>query len=203
MTTEEITRILQTVAQNQARADEEFAMLLKSHNRYEERLATISDIMHDLADKQIKNEERFAETDKRFAQLADAQMRHEARMAQLEANYELFEGFVRDFRNETNQRLDGHDEANVQTESRLDALIDTQIQLTHRVDALTADISVVNGRAAATDDRLDRMAGMVEALVSAQARTDEQIRSLLDRNGSTLKAKKKPAKKAGKKRSAK
>jgi len=54
MTVEEIERILQTVAQNQARADEEFSMLLRSQNRYEERLATISDIMRDLADKHLK-----------------------------------------------------------------------------------------------------------------------------------------------------
>ncbi|HKQ78201.1 MAG TPA: hypothetical protein VJ810_31165 [Blastocatellia bacterium] len=86
MTSEEIERILQAVAQNQARADEEFAMLLKSQNRYEERLAAISEIMRDLADKQLKNEERFAETDKRFAELAAAQMRYEGRQEKLEGS---------------------------------------------------------------------------------------------------------------------
>ncbi|MCI0392253.1 MAG: hypothetical protein MOB07_26275 [Acidobacteria bacterium] len=119
MTAEEIERILQTVAENQATHDEEFAMLLKSQNRYEERLATISEIMHDLADKQLKNEELFAETDKRFAQLADGQMRHEARMAQLEANYELFEQFVRDFREETLARQQETDNRFVETDKRL------------------------------------------------------------------------------------
>jgi methyltransferase-like protein len=79
MTTEEIERILQTVAENQAKHDEEFAMLLKSQNRYDERLATISDIMHDLADKQLKNEESRLETNRRFAELAAAQVRYEAR----------------------------------------------------------------------------------------------------------------------------
>jgi phage terminase Nu1 subunit (DNA packaging protein) len=100
-------------------------------------------------------------------------------------------------------------------------LIDAQIQLTHRVDTLTGDIAALNGRAAATDERLDRMAERVEAhdqqfgkigahldqaveaikaLAEAQARTDEQIRSLLDRNGSKprpVAKSKKAAKKKG------
>src|SRR5262249_15334085 len=119
MTLEEITATLQTVAENQAKHDEMHSrhvadiaeidrMLsasLQSQNRYDERLATISDIMHDLADKQLKNEERFAETDKRFAELAAAQMRYEARQEHLEASYQLFEDFVRGFRSETNGRF--------------------------------------------------------------------------------------------------
>jgi len=170
MTGEEIERILQTVAQNQARADEEFAMLLRSQTRYDERLATISDIMHDLADKQIKNEERFAETDKRFAELAAAQVRYEARQEQLEASYQMFEEFVRDFRNETHEHF-------AETDKRL------------------AELAVAQTK---TDKQ-------IKGLAMAQARTDEQIRQILDRNGSTaaLKAKKKSAKKTGKRRSTK
>jgi len=214
MTSEEIERTLQTVAENQAKhsadiaeIDRMLAASLQSQDRYDEQLSAIREIMHDLADKHLKNEERFAE-------LAEARERHEIRMAQLEASYELFEGFVRDFKNETNQRLDGQDEANVQTESRLDALIDAQIQLTHRVDTLTADIAAVNGRLEETDVRLDRMSERAEAhderlgrigghldqaveairaLAEAQARTDEQIKTLLDRNGA-----KKPRRKSTK-----
>src|SRR5262245_63038678 len=110
MTIEEITQTLQTVAENQAKHDEMhsrhaadiaeidrmLAASLQSQDRYDEQLSAIREIMHDLADKHLKNEERFAE-------LAEARERHEIRMAQLEASYELFEGFVRDFKNETNQ----------------------------------------------------------------------------------------------------
>jgi hypothetical protein len=208
MTTEEIERILQTVAENQAKHDEEFAMLLKSQNRYDERLATISDIMHDLADKQLKNEESRLETNRRFAELAAAQVRYEARQEQLEASYQLFEEFVREFRNETNQRLDGQDKANVHIESWFDTLIDAQIQLTHRVDTLTGDIAALNGRVDRIGQHLDQVAALqtanaeqIKALIATQARTDEQIRSLIERNGSTAtpKAKVKKAKKAVKK----
>ncbi len=184
MTVEEIERILQTVAENQARADSEFAMLLKSQNRYEDRLATISDIMRDLADKQLKNEERFAETDKRFAQLADAQARHEARMERLDASYQLLEQFVRDFRNEANGRMAETDKLFAETDKKLAALASAQ---------------------ARTDGQMKRTDEAIKALTRAQAKTDEQIRMLLGRNGSTTKraAKVKKVKKDGKKGSAK
>src|SRR5215813_12616993 len=205
MTIEEITQALATVAENQAKhsadiaeIDRMLAASLQSQDRYDEQLAAVREIMHDLADKHLKNEERFAETDNRFAQLADAQIRYEARQEMLEASYELFEGFVREFRNETNQRLDGQDEADVQTESRLDALIDAQIQLTHRVDTLTGDIAALNGRVDRIGEHLDQVAAL-------QTENAAQIKALLDRNGSatTPKAKVRKAKKVSKKGSAK
>jgi chromosome segregation ATPase len=191
MTSEEIERILQTVAQNQARADQEFAMLLKSQNRYEERLATISDIMHDLADKQLKNEELFAETDKRFAQLADAQMRYEGRLDQMEASYQLFEEFVRDFRNETNDRFG-------ETDKRLAALAGAQAKTDESLAALAE-------AQAKTDEQMKLTGEQIKALSESQARTDELFRLMLDSNGSAAapKTKAKKAKKAGKKGSAK
>ena len=141
------------------------------------------------------------ETDERLDALINAQVRYEARQERLEEVFRQVAAshqMLVELASIHEERLDGQDEADVQTESRLDALIDAQILLTERVDTLTRDIVAINGRSAATDERLDRMAGMVESLVTAQARTDEQIRSLLDRNGSTLKAKKKPAKRTKK-----
>ena len=84
------------------------------------------------------------------------------------------------------QRLGEHNEANARAESRLDALIDAQMRL-------TADIASVNGH-------FDKVTGALEALVSAQARTDELFRLMLGRNGSAAAAKakvKKEKKKEG------
>src|SRR5262249_55417612 len=74
----EITTVLARHSADIVEIDSGIASLLNSQNRYEERQAALSDILHDIADKQLKNEERFAETDKRFAELAAAQVRSEA-----------------------------------------------------------------------------------------------------------------------------
>ncbi|HKQ75848.1 MAG TPA: hypothetical protein VJ810_19280 [Blastocatellia bacterium] len=129
MTSEEIERILHTVAQNQARADEEFAMLLKSQNRYEERLASIGDIMRDLADKHLKNEERFAE-------LAAARVGYEARLDQMEASYQLLEQFVRDFRSEANGRFAEADKLFAETDKKLTALASAQAKTDEQINGL-------------------------------------------------------------------
>jgi len=194
MTIEEITQTLQTVAGNQAmhsanvakveelqarhsadiaEMDRMLNLSLQSQNRYDERLAVVSDIMHTLADRQIKNEELFAENEKRFARLADAQMRYEGRLDKLEASYELLEEFVRDFRNEAEARQDKLEEfvsdfrreTNgyfAETDKKLSALAEAQL----KSDALFAE----------TDKRLS-------ALAESQARTDKQIRLLIERNG--------------------
>jgi chromosome segregation ATPase len=126
------------------------------------------------------------EADERIEALINAQVRYEARHERLEEAFRQVaasQAQLVEMLQLHEDRLDGQDEANVHTESRLDALIDSQIRLTERVDTLTRDIAAVNGRAAATDERLDRMAGMIESLTQAQARTDEQIRTLVERNG--------------------
>src|SRR5262249_52432753 len=139
MTVEEIERILQTVAENLAKLtghaaqtderlaqvatwqsrhsadiaeiDAGIAMLLQSQNRYDEQLSAIREIMHDLADKHLKNEERFAE-------LAEARRVNEMRLDKMEASYELLEQFVRDFREETHARLQETDNHFVETDKR-------------------------------------------------------------------------------------
>jgi hypothetical protein len=122
MTAEEIERTLLAVAENQVRHDEEFAMLMRSHNRFDERLERVSNIMHDLADKQLKNEERFA-------QLADIVVRSDARLAQLEASHQLLEQFVRDFRADTN----GHF---AETDQKLAQLAESQLKTDEALRAL-------------------------------------------------------------------
>src|SRR5262245_5567632 len=189
MTLEEIERILQTVAENQARhsadigeIDKAIALLLSSQSRYEERQARLSDIFHDLTDKQLKNEALFAENEKRFAGLAGAQVRFEARQDKLEASFQMLEEFVRDFRNETNGRFAEADRLFAETDKKLITLAEAQ---------------------AKTDEQMKRTDEQIKALAAAQARIDEQIRLLLDRNGSTAKSKaKKITKRAAKKKGA-
>jgi hypothetical protein len=174
MTVEDIERILQTVAENQAnltshaaRTDERLdriaerldqvaelqarhsadiaeidqgiAMLLKSQNRYEERQNRLDEILHDLADKQLKNEERFAD-------LAAAELRYEARQDRLEAVFEMFVEFARSTRAETN----GHF---ADVDRRIAALVDAQTrtdaslaELTEQVKLLVAEQRSLAGR---------------------------------------------------------
>jgi succinate dehydrogenase flavin-adding protein (antitoxin of CptAB toxin-antitoxin module) len=177
MTIEEITRTLQTVAENQARRSADIAeiekilsLLVQSQNRYDAMTSRHDDILHDLADKHLKNEERSAETDKRFAQLAAAQLRYEARREQLEASFQLLEQFVRDFRNEINEHTASTYSLFAETDKKLVALAEAQTK---------------------TDEQMKR--------------TDELLRLSLERNGSPAahKAKVKKVKKTGKKGSAK
>ncbi|MCI0387373.1 MAG: hypothetical protein MOB07_01200 [Acidobacteria bacterium] len=189
MTIEEITQTLQTVAENQAKhaemhsrhsadiaeIDRMLEMSLRSQNRHDERLAVVSEIMHTLADKQIKNEELFAENEKRFAELAEAQRRAEFRMEKLEGYYKLLESFVRDFRNETRDHF-------AETDKRLAEFINE-----------------TNRRAALADKRQARTDEQIKALILSQTRTDEVVRSLIERNGEPAARTKKTAKKTAKK----
>jgi chromosome segregation ATPase len=191
MIIEEITQTLQRVADNQARHDEMharhsadiaeidkmIAASLESQNRYDKQLARLFEVVGDLADRQIKNEEIFAE-------LARARERHEVRMGQLEASYELFESFVRDFREETRDHF-------AETDKRLAELAISQAKTDEQMMR--------------TDERMNRTDEQIKALIAAQTRTDEQIRLLLERNGSTAtpRAKVKKTTKKAKKRGAK
>jgi uncharacterized protein (DUF3084 family) len=99
-------------------------------------------------------------------------MRYEARQDKLEAMFEMFEEFVRDFRRETNGYF-------AETDKKLAALTEAQ---------------------AKTDEQMKRTDERIKALVTQQARTDEQIHLLLARNGSEKpKTKVKKVKKATKK----
>jgi hypothetical protein len=192
MTTEEITQTLQTIAANQAKHDEMHARHLadiaeidrmivatvESQNRHDKQLGHLFEVVSDLSDKQLKNEELFAENEKRFAELAGARERHEVRMGQLEASYELFESFVRDFREETHEHF-------AETDKRLAEFVnEAKGRFTNLAEAQ-----------AKTDEQL-------KALILAQTRTDEMVRALIKRNGSGKKkngSKKPRAKKEPKK----
>ncbi|MGH9841987.1 MAG: hypothetical protein ACREEM_24790 [Blastocatellia bacterium] len=183
MTIEDIERTLQTVT-------EQSAGLTVRQQRLEE---TVQDVVA-LHQQVLRNHEaRQAKLEEAFRQVAES---HQA-IVQLAGIHE--------------DRLDSQDEGQVHTDARLDALIDSQIQLTQRVDTLTGDIAALNGHFEQTDERLNRMseraeahdrqlgqiderlsqvaalqsgnAGQIKVLIEAQARTDEQIRLLLDRNG--------------------
>jgi len=209
MTIEEITQTLQTVAENQAKHDEMhsrhaadiaeidrmLAASLQSQNRYDEQLSAIREIMHDLADKHLKNEERFAE-------LVEARRVNEMRLDKMDASYELLEQFVRDFREETHARQQEADNRFAETDKRMAEFIGETNGRFAETDKKLAELAVAQAK---TDEQMNRTDEQIKALVAAQARTDEQIKTLLDRNGSAapLKAKKKPVKKTGKKRSAK
>lgn len=201
MTVEEITQTLQTVAANQARHDEMharhsahmaemarmqathsadiaeidrmIAAIAESQNRYDKQLGHLFEVVSDMSDKQLKNEELFAENEKRFADLAVAQRQADFRMERLEGSYELLESFARNFREETHEHF-------AETDKRLATLAEAQ---------------------ARADERTNRTDEQIKALILAQTRTNEMVRSLVERNGSTSerRAKVKKAKKARKK----
>lgn len=182
MTIEGINQTLQAIAANQAKHDEMharhsadiaevdkiIAALAESQNRYDRQLGRLFDVVRDLSDKQLKNEELFAE-------LAAARERHEVRMGQLEASYELFESFVKDFREETHEHF-------AETDKRLAEFVgEAKGRFTNLAEAQ-----------AKTDEQ-------IKALILAQTRTDEMVRALIERNGSGKKknGSKKPRAKKG------
>ena len=117
--------------------------------------------------------------------LAEAQIGHESRMTRVEESFkEALHQIAISIQQLTQlataaySRLDSLEEEQVHSDARFDALIDAQIQLTRHGDALTGAIVVVNGR-------FDKVVDAFEALAEVQARTDKQIRMLLDRNGAT------------------
>ncbi|MGH9851857.1 MAG: hypothetical protein ACREBD_18630 [Blastocatellia bacterium] len=106
--------------------------------------------------------------------LAGAQLGHEFRLSRIEDGFRQIAGAIRQLMqiaSATDERLDTFEEGAVHTDARLDELIESQIQLARRLDTL-------NGR-------FDKVTEVIETLVQAQANTDQQIRSLLDRNGAT------------------
>jgi DNA repair exonuclease SbcCD ATPase subunit len=191
MTIEEITQTLQRVAENQARHDEMharhsadvaeidkmIAANAESLNRHDRQLDRLFEIVGVLGERQVEN-------DKRFAELAEANRRAGERVEKLEGSYELLESFVRDFREESRDYF-------AQTDRKLAALADLQAATAGLVAGFVKE---TNGRFVETD-------GQIKALIAAQTRTDEQIRHLIERNGSSgaKKAKAKKAKKPSKK----
>jgi chromosome segregation ATPase len=105
-----------------AEIDRMLVATVESQNRYDKQLGHLFEVVSDLSDKQLKNEELFVE-------LAAARERHEVRMGQLEASYELFESFVREFRNETHDHF-------AETDKRLAELTSAQARTDEQIKAL-------------------------------------------------------------------
>jgi len=104
--------------------------------------------------------------------LAGAQLGHEFRLSRIEDGFRQIAGAIRQLMqiaSATDERLDKFEEGEIHTDAKLDALIDSQMQLARRMDAL-------NGH-------FDKVTEVIETLIHAQANTDEQIRSLIERNG--------------------
>jgi len=231
MTIEDITQTLQTVASNQAQTSADISALREQTEKLagvgsllEEAAALHQQVLRNYEARQAKLEESFRQVAESHAQLVemlrlheerldghddvdrgvdeklkaliDAQVGLEARQARFDESYQLLVQLARI----QEERIDGQDEARVHTDARLDALIDSQIALGQRFEQMTTRIDQIG-------EHLDQATEAIKALVAAQTRTDEQIRQLVDRNGSTAKpkpkAKVKKAKKASKKGSAK
>ncbi|MGH9751850.1 MAG: hypothetical protein ACREA2_03625 [Blastocatellia bacterium] len=127
-------------------------------------MAVRADERQDAADVERQADESWRrDADERLEALINAQVRYEARQEKLEESFRTVVELLR--RHE--ERLDGQDEARERTDGRLDALIDDQISA--RIQA--------EERGRLMDEKLARLA-------EAQRRTDEQIRLLIERNGS-------------------
>lgn len=191
MTVEEIEQTLQTVAGNQARLTEAQIKYETRQERLDETVKQIAESHQTIIQLVRLQEERIdghdtalRATDEKLTALIDAQIGLESRQARLEESHQLLVQLARI----QEERIDGQDEARRDTNARLDALLDSQILLTERVSTLTDDIAALTEQ--------------TKALVTAQARTGEQFRLLLERNGAQ-KPKRKPAKKSGSKRAEK
>jgi len=108
-------------------------------------------------------------TDSYIEALVNAQVRYEARQEKLEEAYRLVASShaqLVEMIQLHEKRLDGQDAAQERTDGRLDVLIDDQISAREHAE--------VRGRR--LDEKLARLA-------EAQARADEQLRLLLERDG--------------------
>lgn len=107
------------------------------------------------------------EVDKHIEALINAQVRYEARQEKLEEAFRqvaVSHARLIEMLQLHENRLDGHDEAQARTDGRMDALIDDQISAREQAEE----------RGRLLDEKLARLA-------EAQARADEQIRLLMER----------------------
>src|SRR5262245_54563603 len=118
MTIQEIERTFQTMAVHQA--------------RQEKTLADVGEILHTLADRQIK-------TDEILTELAAAQLRSEERQERLEATFQMLEELTKNTRNEIHDRVDRIDE-------RLNLVAEHLDEVTLRLDGLTIRVDQLGVR---------------------------------------------------------
>lgn len=193
MNIEEIERILLTVAENQAETaanmtritadigqiDGQIATVLNSQNRYEAMLARQGEILHSLADRQLK-------TDEHFADLATAQTGQESRLVRLETAFQQVAQSLQLLIEMTathEERLDAGDEARVHTDARLDALIDSQIALGQRFDQMAEKFDRMGERFDQMLVRAEAHDRQIEQLAMTQSEHSAVIRMLIERGG--------------------
>ena len=191
MTIEEVQQTLQTVAGNQAQLTEAQIGYEARQTRLEETVKQIAEAHKTLIELVRIQEERIdgqdearRDFDEGLNALVNAQVRYEARQEKLEEAFRQVatsHAQLVEMLQLHEERLDGHDEADVQTESRLDGLIDAQIDFSERLSQLAA---IQAEHRKQSEDRGARLDEKLVRLQEAQARTAAQIRMLINRNGS-------------------
>ena len=207
MTSEEIERTLQLIVRNQTSLSEAQIRFGARQAQLDEDIKQVATSYQDLIELIKAQEERIdvhgrrrGASDEKLVERVNAQVRYEVRQDRLEEAFsQVAESqlVIVQLASIHSERLDGHDNANIQTESRFAALIDAQIQLSQCVGALTSnmatlasDIAALNGCIDRIGAHLDKAVEQINALASAQTRTDEQIRASLEREVSTKPARK-------------
>jgi chromosome segregation ATPase len=150
MTIDEITRTLQTVAENQARHDKELGALIQSQSRSEER--------------QARFDEAFKQVAVAIEQLTQLAITTDGRLDDLEEAHR-----------DTDARLNALIDSQMRLGEKVDKLTADIVVTSGQVETLTADIAAVNGRVVRTDERLDRMSERAEAHDQQLTRIGEYI----------------------------
>jgi len=143
-------------------------------------------------------DERQDVSDERLTALINSQEGYESRQERIEDGFrQIAAGHqtLIQLINIHKDRLDASDESQAHTDGRLDALLDMQIYFSEGL----ADLAVAQSESRIeAKERWARLDEKIAQLAEAQARADEQIRLLLDRNGAT-EPKREASKKVGKK----
>jgi chromosome segregation ATPase len=150
MTIDEITRTLQTVAENQAQHDKELGALIQSQSRSEERQARL--------------DEAFKQVAVAIGQLTQLAITTDGRLDDLEEAHR-----------DTDARLNALIDSQMRLGEKVDKLTADIVVTSGQVETLTADIAAVNGRVVRTDERLDRIGEYIEAHSSHLTRIDERL----------------------------
>ncbi|MCI0662789.1 MAG: hypothetical protein L0220_17110, partial [Acidobacteria bacterium] len=202
MTIDEITRTLQTVAENQAQTTQRQAELeatvqeiaqfhqqaLRNHEvrqaHFDEAFKMLIELARIQEGRIDGHDEEHKSTDEKLNALIGTHVGYDSRQALLETavqqvavSYQMIVELIQI----QEERIDGHDEMHKDTDARLNALIDSQIRVGEKVDKLTADITAVNGRVDRIDERLDRMSERAEAHDQQLIRIGEQLTRIDER----------------------
>jgi hypothetical protein len=203
MTSEEIEQTLQIVVRNQSRLSE-------AQIRFGERQAQIDEALKQVAASQqsliehlkVREEGRDVwrgASNEKLAGPVNAQVKYDVRQERLEEAFgQVAESqfMIVQLASVHGDRLDGLDKANIQTDNRFAAMIDAQMQLSHCVHALASNIAILNGCIDRIGSHLDQAVEQIKALATAQTRTDEQIKQMVESSKKSPRKSTRTAKKA-------